>query len=43
LREKKPNPPSFLERKKKEEKVQFVIEFDLGRHKIKAKIRESDD
>ena len=24
--------------KKAEEKIQFVIEFDLGRHKVKTKI-----
>jgi hypothetical protein len=38
----KPNPPKFLQRKKEQEPVQFAIEFDLGRHKVKIKIHESD-
>ena len=43
LRQQKINPPKFLERQKKEEeKVLFIISFDLGRYKTNVKIRESD-
>ena len=39
----KAKPPKFLEReKKKEEKVLFILSFDLGRHKTNVKIRETD-
>lgn len=43
LKQKGVNPPKFLDRKKKEEeKVLFIISFDLGRHKTNVKIREND-
>ena len=43
MRQKKVNPPKFLNRTKKEEqKFLFMIEFDLGRYKTNVKIREND-
>lgn len=42
LREAKINPPKFLDRKKTEEPVLFMIEFDLGRHKVKVKVHDKD-
>ena len=42
LREKKINPPKFLQRKKEQQEVLFVIEFDLGRHKVKVRVHETD-
>ena len=43
MRQKKVNPPKFLNRPKKEEqKFLFMIEFDLGRHKTNVKIKVTD-
>lgn len=39
IKEKGINPPKFLNRKKEEDKVLFILSFDIGRHKTNVKIK----